>query len=318
MSQPLRILAWADPAHTALLRGIARHPEITISDAGTPDPAQASRIAADLGAQNVTDLRATIDQARDIDLILLTSSAVLSREERAALTRFSGPAATLEPRPMRFADLRDVPADATLCARVPQWSHCLGDPALTEALRQFGPVHVAHVLCARPGFTGSLRSLFVDAAALLVRLMGEPESVDAARPGPPPGGETISLPSGSLTAHIRFAAGGAAALTCRAGVPHERCEALLSGSTGSLMLTGERWIWSAPDGAPLDEGLFRDARMLTADRIALELVAIGRAGRVTRPHVPEIMLLAAAEAARISTMTRSAESIAPMFELVGR
>jgi len=319
MADPAHILLWSDPAHAGLLEGIARHPGLSIAAVGAPDAAQGTRLAATLKVTHAPDLRAALDQGRDLDLVLITTLSVLNREERSALARFSGPVVSVEPRPIRFADLRDAPEDAALCAPAPRWTSVLESPALTETMRQFGPVHAAHVLREAPAHAGSLRSLFVDGLDLLTQLLGEPDCVDAAQPGPPASTDTLTLPAGSLTAHLRFAGGGAATMMCRAGAARERCDACLHGSTGTLTLTREQWTWSAPDGAIFDEGVFPDARVLAPDRIALELVSLlENAPRREVPVAERIMLLAAAEAARISIMTRSSEGITPLIELAGR
>jgi len=319
MRDPYRILVWSDPAHEDLLRTIIRHPQLIIERAGAPTPEQGSRLASALSVPHAPDLRAALDQARTIDLLLLTSPDVLSRDERAALARFHGLVTTLEPRPIRFADLRDAPDDALLCTTVPQWSRLLEHAALAEALRQFGPVHAAALMRDAPAPCGTLRSLFMDAADLLIRLMGEPESVDAARSGTSPSSDTLLLTCGSLTAHLRFASGHAAVLACRAGAEGERLDAWFHGSAGTITLSRDHWRWSAPNGALLDDGPFPAAHMPAADRLAMELVErLSASGDSPSDHgALPVALLAAAEAARISIMTRSAEAIPPMVDLAG-
>lgn len=263
-----RAIVWLTPGQVPLAREGARAAELRVIGAGSPERGRSTAVAADLaGADGASldDLRATIAGA-DADVFWILSpggfgsggedaAALLAAHERGARV------VSLEPMPALATDLGsrawtdglvravDIPAIA------PDWP---GPPQ--EVLASVGPARTVALEWWSTPEEGTLAARLFGAMELVLRLMGEPESVDAAYAGPEQGRAVHALPGeslrglrGDLTANLRFSEGraGTLALSDRGGA-WSRSVSLL-GPGGRVRVRDEVLEWIGMDGAPVEE-----------------------------------------------------------------
>lgn len=281
-----RVIAWLRPDQVALARAVAEAAGLSFAAAGSPARGQATSIAGELGCPAIDDLRLAIATARlpapDADASPDRASMVwmLDPGEFAASPGDDDTSALLAARErgVRVASLEPIPASAL----------ALGGPGLageeppparaTDSIRlvplaRFAAAYrnaadivqslvpprlLVHEAWATP-VEGSLGARLFAAMDLVVALMGEPETIDAAYVGPKAGalhtlpGESLRDLHGDLTVNMRFADARAACLALsNQGGRFSRGTTII-GNAGRLRVFEDGFEWTDPAGQKLDE-----------------------------------------------------------------
>ncbi len=274
MPQGRRAIVWLSPAQVGLARDAAGAAELDIVAAGSPERGQSNRVAAELASGSRRpgawdDLRAAL-AAADADLFWILSpgafaadggdddaTALLAAHERNARI------ATLEPVPAAATDLAarawidGVPRAIDIPAFIPLWPAWLPPP---EAVAAIGPVRTLALEWWGSPEQGSLASRLFAAMELTLRLLGEPESIDAACVGPDQGRAVHALPgeslrglSGDLTANLRFSDGRAAAIALSDRAVRWGRSLSLLGPGGRVRVHADTVEWIGADGRTIEE-----------------------------------------------------------------
>lgn len=231
---------WLRAAQIPLARRLAAGAGLTIRRAGGPETGQTARIAAELSAEPVDDLRVALASAADESVILLDASGLGAGEpwsfQERVLTAARARGArviTLEPLPASLLELSDGVSQAR---RGPDDEPESEDPAarlvpdlvrpaslgrLDGALRAMldewaasGSIRSLTVESVGDRDSGSLGMRLWDAMDLVALLMGEPDAIYGVYSGVDSGRNLHVLPGeglrglhGDLTANLRFADG---------------------------------------------------------------------------------------------------------------
>lgn len=348
MSAERRAIVWLAPEQLSLVRDAARAAELDLVAIGTPERGQAARLAAALasgssGPEPLDDLRATL-AASGADLVWIAApgafgtggpddaAAILAAHTRG--TRIASfepiPAAASDVAPGAWTD--GTPRALDIPRVIPGWPAALPPPEVIAAL---GAVRtLALEWWSAPG-DGSLTARVYGAMEAVRRIVGEPETIDAACVGPGHGrgvhtlpGETLRDLHGDLTANLRFADGRAAtiAVSNRAG-RWERSLTLL-GPGGRVRVHDDAFEWIGPEGDTLDESPPRTRRKKAPDDPAKHtgapaVTAIAAAlnavltPRTDEPPSDTISILTMCHAALLSCRTGQPESPTTIRRIAG-
>jgi predicted dehydrogenase len=268
-----RVIAFVDPHQLPLLRAVARDAGVTIVGAGSPTKGQTGTVAARLACQPVDDLRSALTEG-DCDAVLIVSpgdfgaaSASAATDARAVLAAFARGVgvASFEPLPCSALDVRGAWGESqsgTVAATLPRF---VGLPKRLRAFRdaaeilsQFGTPRLVHAEALGTPEQGSLGARLLAACDLVVGLMGEPETVDAAYVPPAQGlraapGDRVTSLQGDLCATLRFADGRAASILASTRGSRWNCGCTILGDMGRLRIHDRGFSWFAADGTPRDE-----------------------------------------------------------------
>ena len=269
---------WLNTAQHALARAIVLRAGLKVVALGSPEQGQAGKLAEDFGAKPLDDLRNAIASAEPGLLLIaapgdFASDPNTAQQEaqtlRAARER-GVKLATLEPLPASLLQLAAVSAKAAspvalgpesgaeseeLRTSLGEWAAMAPLSRLTSAAQEaieaitggtFGPVRSATISCLGSPAEGSLGARLVDAMDLVLALLGEPETIDAAftasdaaRNLHPLPGESLRGLHGDMTANLRFGGGRAACVYCSSHAGRYDLAATLIGPGGCLHLSLE-------------------------------------------------------------------------------
>lgn len=281
-----RVIAWLRPDQVALARGVADAAHVSFAAAGSPLRGQASGIASELGCSPIDDLRLAIATARlpapDADdspdrasIVWMLdpgdfaatpgdddTSALLAARERgvrvvslepipASALALGGPGlAGEEPPPAR-------PTDSIRLVPLIRFSTAFRNAA--EIVQSIVPPRLlVHEAWSTPA-EGSLGARLFAAMDLVVALMGEPETIDAAYVGPRAAGlhslpgESLRDLHGDLTVNMRFADARAACLALSNQAGRFNRNTTIIGNAGRLRVFEDGFEWTDPAGQKLDE-----------------------------------------------------------------
>lgn len=332
---------WADEARADCINAIAAAAALTVVGAGCSTKGRASSVAATLDCPPVDDLRAALTDA-ECDAVLIASA-----ENFGNAAHQSDAAAVLHAhtRGVRVITLDPLPASALELAGpwttpgaggvtplaglsfVPLARAAQPFREAIEILEMFGePRTVLVEACCRPE-EGSLGARLFGAIEVLLSLIGEPESVDAAFAPPDRGalipqlGETLRNAHGDITANFRFADGRAAAVlaTDRSGRWSRNITML--GPEGRLRIFDDGFEWVNPAGDRVDASRQVKRRGQTPQSRAVQTIAEAIT-RILDPAVPTDIpldhagVLAVCQAILLSTRTGSAESISTIRRMM--
>ncbi len=340
-----KTIVWADEQRAECVKDIAAAAALTVVGAGCSTKGRSSAVAAIFDCPPVDDLRSVLTDA-ECDVILIASA-----EDFGAAAHQSDAAAVLNAhsRGVRVITLDPLPASALELAGpwttpgpggitplaglsfVPLARAAQPFREAAEVLEMFGePRTVLIEACCRPE-EGSLGARLFGAIEVLLSLVGEPESVDAAYAPPDRGqlirqlGETLRNTHGDITANFRFADGRAAALlaTDRSGRWSRNITML--GAEGRLRIfdDGFEWVNSAGDRVDASRQVKRrgETPHETPQSPACQIIAEAIT-RTLDPAVPTDSpldhpgVLAVCQATLLSTRTGSAESISTIRRMM--
>ncbi|MBK7405504.1 MAG: hypothetical protein IPJ41_12955 [Phycisphaerales bacterium] len=329
-----RIVVWCDEDRAEFVRGIARAADLSVVGAGCETKGRSAGLASVFGCPPVDDLRSALTEG-DCDLVLIASAGgfggasspgdaagVLTARQRGVRV------VTLEPVPASALELSGAwssvgaggvrAVDAARFVPLARTSRSFRDAS--EVLEMFGRARtlVVEALC-RPE-EGSLGARLFSAVEVLVWLMGEPESVDAAFAAPKRGllvplpGESLRDAHGDVTANFRFADGRAAALVASDQSGRWSRSTTLLGDGGRLRVFDDGFEWVSAAGERVDSARQTKRRGETHE-VPRSVEALAESiTRLLDPAIPEEgpldhrTVLAVCQAALLSARTGSAES----------
>lgn len=309
---------------------------VAIGAAGSPIRGHSNAVATELQTKPLDDLRAMLASA-EADLVLIgdpggfgtganqdDAGAVQAARARAVKV------ATMEPIPGAALDLVSggwqsssgglSAADAIRFCPLARLAGPFREA--TEVLQNFGHIRTVAVEAWCSPRDGSLGARLYSGLELILGLLGEPESVDAAYVFPGHGQGVHALPGeslrglhGDLTANLRFADGRAASLVASDQGGRWNRTATLVGPTGRLRIFDDGFEWIGPDGAKLDQSRPAARKRGSEPEVPHAVAAIAESlTRMLDPGVPDpgpadhASILAAGQAALLSARTGQAES----------
>ncbi|MGP1309870.1 MAG: hypothetical protein ACTS27_06715 [Phycisphaerales bacterium] len=339
-----RAVVWLEraqePFALALLEATGLKPAaLGVSDAASRGRADALH-AAFPDAEAITDPRLALTSTdADLALFLSPAGARDALDDPSALAAASERGvkiATLEPTPVSTLELarfekalgsaesvRIVPA----LTRAPVFTHAL------DLLEQVGPVRTLSVSTRGARGQGSLFARLFDAMDIVLALLGEPETIDAAVCGPVvPGrvhlapGDSLRDLRGDLTANLRYAGACAASLSLSDNAGRWFRGVTLVGHGGCLRFDDSSYEFIDPSGKTVDSSASTDRRgrknpgaahELAADACAQQIHAMFDPHAAPRPPRKTAAVLAMAEAALLSARTGTPESPGAMLRMAG-
>ncbi|MCC6659783.1 MAG: hypothetical protein IT437_02735 [Phycisphaerales bacterium] len=324
---------WLAPEQAPLVREIAAAAGLSIGRAGSPLRGQSGGVAADLGAVVADDLRAAL-AAADGELFLITDPGDFGtgqedgEAEAIAAARARGVRiVTLEPvpaTPLELAHAWTVPVDGVRPAEsVVMCGTLAACPALRdgEFASSFGAARTLNVCAWSRPEEGTLGARLWSAMDLVRRLMGEPETVDAAYVAPGRARGLHALPaeslrglSGDMACNCRFGDGRAASITVSNHAAAWGRSVTMLGEGGRATIgAGTEWIGA--DGKSHEPG--RRSRAASAgEELGAEIRRV-LDGETPEPPVDHAAVLAMCHAALLSCRTGQAEYPATIRRMAG-
>lgn len=324
------MIAWLLPEQAEFVAAAAERAGVRVVAAGCPREGHTATVASALGVPPADDLRAVLANA-DADLVLLAApvdAASLGggdlRPVVAAAAR-GLKIATLDPMPASALELAGAgwltpinglpPVDAIRFVPLGRLSRAMAGAA--GVVETFGSVHAALLRSWCRSEEGTLGARLYSALDLVLSLMGEPETIEAAFVSPMLGrkvymlpGETLRDLRGTITANLRFSDGRAAALALSdRGGAWEQVVTLL-GPGGRLSIGDDGFEWIGADGKVVDESrpAARARRATGADGVAEGLRAMLEGGAPASAPTDAMGVLCLAQAALLSARTGQGES----------
>lgn len=340
-----------------MVAAVAERAGLSIAAVGSPAVGRAQELAARFEARPLDDLRAALSAAQP-GLFLIASPGPLGRpgqpldaEVLLAARERGVHVASLDPLPASLLDLAHaLPPGTTLDPDDPlagpgtnlAWASFgpLSRAAkpfadLPELLAAFGPVRAAVIQSLAAPIEGSLGTRLLDTFDLVLSLLGEPESIDAAYCNPlltrnlhATPGETLHDLRGDMTANLRLPGGRACSLLLSdQGARFERAMTFI-GPAGRLTVTDDGAIWLDPSGKPTEEAHAKKPKRAAKPRadaaasrfidlLADHLTALRTGGHASMTPLHWPRLLAMAQAALLSARTGEGESPATMLRMAG-
>lgn len=330
----VRVIVWAEPERAGVLRAVAGRAGLTVVGAGCAIKGRSSAVAAVFDCPVVDDLRTALTEG-ECDLVVIGSAgdfggasepgdaaAVLMAHQRGVRV------VTLEPLPASALELAGAwttpgaggmtAVDAARFVPLARASRSFRE--CVDVLAMFGQARTLHVeACCRPE-EGTLGARLFSAVEVLVWLMGEPESVDAAYASPGRGpvmvlpGETLREAHGDITVNFRFADGRAAAMLASDQSGRWSRTITMLGGGGRLRVYDDGFEWVNAEGERVDASRQTKRRGETIET-PRSVEAIAEAvTRLLDPALPDegptdhAAVLAVCQAVLLSTRTGSAES----------
>jgi len=345
MDQARRVAVWLAPEQVPLVQQVARVAELTLVAAGSPARGQSGAVAGTLESKPFDDLRAMLATA-PADLVWIASpdsfGAGSSQDDAMALQAAHARGvkiATLEPIPARALDLVSGgwtstddgarPVDVIRLCPLTRLSAPFREAA--DVIESFGHIRTVSVEAwCRPS-EGSLGARMYGALELILALMGEPETIDAAFVSPTHGRGVHALPGesfrdlhGDLTANMRFADGRSAGVVASDQGGRWNRTATFLGPGGRFRVFDDGFEWIGPDGAKVDESRPVDRTRGKEPQLSHAVAAIADSlQRMLDVSVPDpgpadhATILAMGQAALLSARTGQAESPATIKHMVG-
>lgn len=353
LAPPRRTLLWFSSSQAALVRKVVELASLDVVGWGVSDAGGAGvGLAREAFAGEPLDdaRRALMTVEADVALIATASAgAGPSPLDDPALLRSCAEKgmkiASLEPGPgttQAQAAMERAPASATTDGApppplapiepvrfVPAMRRSKGFRAAAEAIERVGPARTLAIAMRGGHGQGSLAARLFDAMDLVLAILGEPESIDAANAGPASlagvhlaPGERLRDLRGDITANLRFGSGRAASLTLSDSAGRWFRGVMLLGQNGALRLDDKSFELIDAAGQTVDRSRSRISSGAPDDPGAAEAIAEQvqmlldpRAPR-TAP-TPALTVLAMCEAALLSARTGQPESPATILRMAG-
>jgi hypothetical protein len=341
-----RAIVWASEEVAEFVRAALRTAEITPVGAGSPVKGRSGAVAAIFACPPVDDLRSSLTEG-SCDLVVIASAGAfgtVSEPGDAAAVLMAAARGvkvlTLEPIPasalglsggwltVGTGTLRAV--DSARIVPLPRCGRSFRDAA--EVLEMFGGARTLVVeVCCRPD-EGTLGACLFGAVEVLVGLMGEAESVDAAYAPPKRGGRgglLVPLPGeslrdarGDITANFRFSDGRAAALVASDQSGRWSRNIMMLGEGGRLRIYDDGFEWVSVAGERVDAARQTKRRGQTPETPRSVEALADSLTRLLDPAIPDdppidhATVLAVCQAVLLSTRTGSAESPATIRRMM--
>ena len=313
----IRVVAWAEPGQTPLLREAVEDGTLALAAVGSPDTADGTQLSEDLATERTTTLRDAILRD-DVDMLWIASPQPIEKDERRLLREARAGTVTTEPLPASAADVLGDPDEARTAHFVPLMRQGPGFERAGDIFDTFGERQAAHIFLGCGPGQGTLFARLFDAMDLAEAIGGTVEQVHAAlwRPlgGVP---ETLRSLTGTLTINLRFRDNRCASLCISdcAGAWLRRI--VVVGDGGCLRIDDGGFEWIAPDGRTIDA--HREKRTPSPGELVARQVRRLLEGRDgINPPPDTARLLALCEAARLSAKTGGPEIPEKVMEMLKR
>lgn len=310
MSQPHRILAWADADQIPLLRDVASHASLAIVAVGSDEADAGVKLANAFEADRVEDIRRAVLR-EDIDLLLLASPMELDASTIKLIRERNVRIVTSQPHPAALSQ----PAGDIHTRFSPLMRRSPGYRETAEILSDFGEARCINITMRSGVGQGNLFARLFDAVEVIDALCGEPEIIDAALVSPTPGvAETLVDLHGHMTINMRFPENRCAcvAVSDRAGAWFRGVTIL--GDGGCLRINDDGFDWTATDGTHVDAHQHMESSS-PGTLIAAQCVRmLNQQDTIDAPEPAK--LLAVCEAARLSCRTGEGETPRKIMQML--
>lgn len=309
MSEPARVLIWADRNQESLIERSLDTGLITMHSVGSPDDHAGRDFSDRFSVPQSTDLRASLAEG-DFDIAWITARDVIDQSLRETIRSCSRPVATSTLPTDPVLDLLSETDHGMPARFVPRMRQSPGCISAMQLLEDFGRIECVHVSMTAGQQQTAPWSLLYDAMDMVQALLGIPDEVFAAHAGAhslQP--DVIAGITGHFSVALRFPGQAAASIVCSDGGGNWDRRVLVLGSGGRLIIDDHRVEWTMPDGtrsdpdATITPGIDHGAGHLAAHHLrrVLEGVEEAEAPETTR------RVLALCESARVSCLTGQAE-----------
>jgi hypothetical protein len=329
-----KVIVWAEQERAAVLHAVAAFAGFSVVGAGCATKGRSSAVAAIFDCPVVDDLRSVLTEG-ECDLVVIGTAgdfgAASNPGDAAAVkaARQRGVrVVSLEPLPASALELAGpwstpgpggvTAVDAAHFVPLARISRSFRDAV--DVLEMFGRARTLLVeACCRPE-EGTLGARLFSAIEVLVWLMGEPESVDAAYAPPERGllvplpGETLRDAHGDITVNFRFADGRAAAILASDQSARWSRSITMLGDGGRLKVYDDGFEWVSAAGERVDAARQTKRRGETLETPRSVETIAEAITRQLDPAIPDegpmdhAAVLAVCQAVLLSTRTGSAES----------
>jgi len=312
-----RLVAWAEPGQTPLLRDAVADGTLAMAAVGSPDTADGTQLSEDLATERIPTLRDAILRD-DGDMLWIASPQPIEKDERRLLRESPTAAVTTEPLPASAADVLSDPDEARTAHFVPLMRQSPGYEAAADVFETFGPRHAANIFFGCGPGQGTLFARLFDAMDLARAIGGAVEQVHAAlwRPlgGVP---ETLCSLTGTLTITLRFRDNRCATLCISDCAGAWLRRVVVIGAGGCLRIDDGGFEWLAPDGRTIDA--HREKRTPSpGELVARQVRRLLEGSAGIDPPPDTATLLALCEAARLSARTGAPEIPQKIIEMLKR
>ncbi len=334
MEADIRAVVWAEPDRALVLRSVSALAGLAVVGAGCGVKGRSSGVASIFGCAVVDDLRSVLTDGA-CDLVVIGSAgdfggasdpsdaaAVLAARQRGVRV------VSLEPLPASALELGGAwsatgagglsAVDAAVFVPLARTARSFRECA--EVFEMFGQARTLHVeACCRPD-EGTLGARLFSAVEVVVWLMGEPESVDAAY-APPGRGPVMALPGeklrgtvGDITVNFRFADGRAASVLASDQSGRWSRNLTMLGGGGRLRVYDDGFEWVNSEGDKVDAARHTKRRGETLEMPRSVEAMADAFTRLLDPAIPDegpidhASVLAVCQAVLLSTRTGSSES----------
>lgn len=309
MSEPARVLIWADRHQESLLERSLDTGLITMHAVGSPDDHAGRDLSDRFSARQATDLRAALAEG-DFDIAWIAARDVINHSLRETIRSCSQPVATSTLPTDPVLDLLSE-ADHGMPARfVPRMRQSPGCISAMQLLEDFGHIECVHVSMTAGQQQTAPWSLLYDAMDMVQALLGIPDEIFAAHAGAhslQP--DVVAGITGHFSVALRFPGQATASIVCSDGGGNWDRRVLVLGSGGRLIIDDHRVEWTMPDGLRSDPDttsepvIVHGAGQLAAHHLRRVLEGVEEA------EAPETIgrVLALCESARVSCLTGQAE-----------
>lgn len=318
MTEPAKIMVWASRAQEELLREVLADESISLLAVGSDESATAADLAATHHAERLEDLRQALHR-EDADLLWLAGPVDLEPATLKLIGQKSLQIVSSYPQPGSISDLISQPDDVAAIGVLPLMQRSAGFRAAEEIFESFGRAECINVSFRSDPSTGSLFSRLYDAMDVVTRRCGEADTIDAALVSPT--GDTpenLGDLTGHMTVNLRFPENRSASITIsdRAGRWFRGITVL--GPGGCLRIDEGQFEWIGLDGATIDSHTETEAPLSVGGIIAAQLRRIVERRDSTEPPADHAKLMAACEAARVSSRTGEWESPRSVMRMFSR
>jgi len=309
---PKTCAVWAGADQEQLLRNTFDGTTLSCAALGCVDAASCDTLAAAHGAQRIDDVRQML-QTHDADVVWLAAPGVLNADLRPLMAACKMPVATSAPWGEGF-DPELYRGD--LAWFIPLLRGGETFHSATACLELLGPVRCMQYAATAGDHQTSLRALLLDAADLVVQLVGMPDEVFAGHAGAAAltADPAVNI-TGHLTATMRFSTGCTASITVSDGGGTWVRRATVLGDGGRMILTDNDVCWTSPDGSMNEDESIAAADCATAGSLSRwHLLRLIDGKKPPQPGANAALLC---EAMRLSCVTGQIEEPAHVARMFG-
>ena len=255
---------WAAADQGQLLHNTFSGSSLSCTSVGCADTSALTALATALNAEPVDDVRQMLHRT-DADVIWLAAPGVLDADLRGIITASKTPVATSAPCKEGFNPELYTTAHAhflPLLRGGESFANAMGCVDILGLTRcmQYAATAGDHQI--------SLRSLLLDAADVVLHLVGMPDEVFAGHSGGALSPDPVADITGHLTATMRFASGCTASIMVSDGGGTWVRRATVLGDRGRMIWTDDDVCWTSQDGTVHEEEVHAPDTQATAGSLS--------------------------------------------------